>query len=489
MSKRKNKDWATLYPDSCFRGYKKGSKEYLKAKADCYEIERDFNASFNPKVSIPAEVRLKLLSYGIIDQTDVTIDRKLPKYVEDDICKDGEERILNPVGRFVRDMVRKKGDIRLVDLLSKREKKIIRDFRTPYGYRATEEELPELHRKIGELYLDLEKGKLAPKGEAALWYYLHTRKPEELGDMYVKNPDGYRKKIKYFGDNSRRVISDYYYYVPRTKYWWMVWDALDYCWGFALPSPKLLEEATLLEELNLDPFKYSFLISDVFELPKEYAELRYQLIVEAGNKSIEVLPGVDWSMADLLYHMESAFFNAIVDRDHQIREKTTSGYTFWIAFHLKRKHPRVYDYYLDRTRKTLNKLRRLGSENEFEEQEYLDLKARLDGDLLFACVFHYHLRGGHRYLALPRGRGRPKEDKIQAALDDAKPLIKRFAEFGIKRYKYKGVLVLNALAGKEVYSTEPDKPRGYDRGARRGLKTKGEKLLDKELGRLGKKSS
>lgn len=459
------------------------------------EQRKEFHKSFNPDARIAARVKDKLCDYGIIDHDSVVIDDQIPRYVEDEIWKDGEARILHPFGRFVREIVRQKGDVRLVNILSKREKRIIRDYRTPKGRTASLGELPELGRKIKGLYLGSQSTELPPKGEAAFWHYLATRRPEELGKKYMGNPERYKQKTKYLRACSRRIVSDVYNCVPRTKYWWLVWDALDCCWSFALPSEKLMGQKQWLKGLNLVPFEYSFLTSNVLELPDEYVRLKAELIKEAGEKPLPGLVDDVWTMGNVLHQMEIALLNAVRAKDDQITERLTTGYTFWIGWHLKEKHREVCLYYLKRTRIALKKLGKIKDGYQFEELEYLDLKTRIQGDLLFACVFHYHVRGGERFLKIRRGVGASKKYPIKEALEGVKPWLYLWTHFGIRNWLDKAVLLLNAMGRKEIYSTRSyvrsfgvDLPE-LDQGRIVGVKYRGSRVLAEELRRLKKKGA
>ncbi|MGB8658568.1 MAG: hypothetical protein WCE90_12425 [Candidatus Zixiibacteriota bacterium] len=437
--------------------YKKGSTEYLEAKTRFEEIEREFNASFNPEVKIPAKVKEKLCNYGIIDFNCQVIDSQIPKYVENDIWTNGENRILNPLGRLVREIVRKKGDIPLVDLLTEKEKQIIRDFRTPKDRKAEPTDIFYLSKEIKGLYLDQTSDARLPKAEAAVYHYLATRRPEELGSVYVDKPDRYKQKIQSIESKSRMPLSYFYNSVPKTKYERLVWDALDNWWSLPsfLPPQNLLREKQVLKDLNLEPYPYTFLTSDEVSIPQKYLILRDEIIAETKGKRLPV-PGlsvIEETVEDVIQSIETTFFYGIRDKDEQIREKLTTGQTFWIARFLKMKHNRVYEYYLQRTRQILNKLKKIEDGDEFEEFEYLDLKARLNGDLLFACVFHDYVRGGERYLRIPRRPGEKKKDQqIKRVIGEVRyTLIETLKRFGIRKPMEKALLLINALAGEEVY--------------------------------------
>lgn len=457
-----------LYPESFFKDLKKGSEEYLKSKAICRKIEKDFNESFDPEIKISAKVKKNLLFYEVINQHEITIDSRIPNYIKDHFC------------------LRK--DISFNDLLSEREKEVIRNFQTKEGETASELDLIwYVSKDVEGLYIDKQRGLETPKGQAACRYYFATRRAEECGQKCVKEPEYYKKLIANYEQSCKAIPYDFYKSRPKTEYWQLVWDALEYCYFSIFTSEKVLKERALCNELNLQPLDQRLFDSREWCTPDAFLKLKDEIIREASRKRIDETVYCVETTEELLDRIEWDFLKTILEHDKQIRQRLNYYKTFFMAFYLKVKHRQVYDHYLERARKILRKLKRIKTDDEFEENEYLDLKARLGGDLLFACIFHDYIRGGKRYLKICRKKGRPKEEHIKEALDSVKVWIPLLKEFGVKNYLDRGVELLNALAEKEVYSLKPIK-RGhtcmYDKGRRLGLKYRGSRVLQEELKRL-----
>lgn len=436
----------------------KPPRDPLKEFTETVKLRRNF--FFSPQAKISEKVKERLFDYGIVSLRPMNKDVPIPEYIKDQFCrmKDGG----------------------FVDLLTEAEKEIISSFRTPpakmfciqeKGEITRETEASEfdlffhLRRQIEGLYLDESGSMRTPKGEAALRFYYATRKPEELDKECVRDPKYYGKAIRDYKELCRQAPYDYYQAQPKTKYWQLVWDALEHSDRSSLTDERLREDEQLHRVLGFRPLESKIWdwphekSKPLWSTPTKYIELSTELIREVGEQSIDAdTYGVE-TMEELLYRIQDDYLRAIREKNIKVAERIRLFQVFLIAFFLKYRRQSRYKHYFARSKEILKNLERIEVDYEFEEIAYLDLKGRLKGDLLFACVFHDHIGGGEGCLKITKV-GAPTKVWIKEAVNQIRyRLIEGLKVFGVSKPETRVVSLLNALAGQEIY---PENIGGID---------------------------
>jgi hypothetical protein len=193
-----------------------------------------------------------------------------------------------------------------------------------------------------------------------------------------------------------------------------------------------------------------------------------------------------------------AMMNEYASMAHQISERKCSMMNWW----LKKHYPNLHEFYLHgKGRYGTNKRifpamrERLQNLDDLVKSKYADtvmieiacnqLYSLIEKDPLFASVFYTYFYKQNKGLY---------PDLRKKALDKAKPYICFLKFFKIQPIDYKGVsissiydrgvLLLNALAGKTIYSTDKYDPLGDGEGGGvdgRYYEFKGARQLEKEL--------
>jgi hypothetical protein len=217
---------------------------------------------------------------------------------------------------------------------------------------------------------------------------------------------------------------------------------------------------------------------------------------DLSEKQIEFLStdgcGIE-TIEDVFYMMESKYLTACYEQ-HRRKYSLMSKW-------LEKNHPHLYEFYLNGKtrygergsvfppmRKRLRNLDKLVNSKEAKpetvEIAFRQLKCLIEDDLLFASVFYSY------FYEQQKGR---LPDLKRRALKEAKPYVYYLKLFNIQPIDYNGVeiksiydlgvLLLNALAGGVIYSTDKLDPIGNGQSGVNGhyFKFKGTLVLFKEL--------